>query len=241
MRGLAAIRATDVNALPIVDGNPRLGPCVTGFTKFMCIGLNYSDHAAEMDLPLPEFPILFLKANSAVVGAYDNVILPNNSATSDWEVELGVIIGKAARNVSVEDALDHVAGYCVCNDVSERTFQTKLGGHWTKGKSCDTFGPTGPYLVTRDEIPDPQALDMYLEVNGERMQEGNTKTMIFSVAECIAHLSSLFTLHPGDIISTGTPPGVGSGKKPDPIYLKAGDVMELSIAGLGVQRQQVVA
>lgn len=237
--GLAKLRALDPTTLPLVDGSPRLGPCVGSIGKFCCIGLNYSDHAAETGAAIPEHPILFMKANSAIVGPNDDVVMPRGSTHTDWEVELGVIIGSEAKYVSVETALDHVAGYCVVNDVSERHFQTKLTGQWTKGKSCDTFGPTGPWLVTRDEIADPQALDMYLDVNGTRMQTGHTSTMIFTVAEIIAHLSSLFTLHPGDVISTGTPPGVGMGIKPEPVYLKSGDVMELGIAGLGVQQQNV--
>ncbi|MCL4120881.1 UNVERIFIED_CONTAM: hypothetical protein GTU68_055890 [Idotea baltica] len=206
----------------------------------MCIGLNYSDHAAETGAAIPEHPILFMKATSAIVGANDTVSLPRGSDQSDWEVELAVVIGKTAKYVSQEDAMDHVAGYCIVNDVSERHFQTALSGNWTKGKSCDTFGPIGPWLVTRDEIEDPQNLDMTLDVNGKRMQTGNTKTMIFSVAEIIAHLSTLFTLHPGDVISTGTPPGVGLGMKPTPVFLKSGDVMELHIQGLGTQKQNVV-
>ncbi|MCU9840179.1 fumarylacetoacetate hydrolase family protein [Ruegeria sp. WL0004] len=237
---LDRLRALDTSSLPLVSGNPRLGACVTGFTKFMCIGLNYSDHADEMNLPYPEHPVLFMKANSAVVGPNDDVVMPRGSTTTDWECELGVVIGKAAKYVSEEDALDHVAGYCICNDVSERTFQNKLSGQWTKGKSCDTFGPTGPWLVTRDEIADPQALGMSLEVNGKRMQTGSTATMIFTVRQIVSHLSQLFTLHPGDVISTGTPPGVGGGMKP-PTFLKASDVMELRIDGLGIQRQEVRA
>jgi 2-keto-4-pentenoate hydratase/2-oxohepta-3-ene-1,7-dioic acid hydratase in catechol pathway len=207
----------------------------------MCIGLNYSDHAAETNQPIPEHPILFMKANSAIVGPNDTVMLPRGSKASDWEVELGVVIGRKAKYVSEADALKCVAGYCVINDVSERDFQTRLTGQWTKGKSCDTFGPTGPWLVTRDEVKDPQNLAMYLDVNGKRMQTGNTATMIFTVAQIVSHLSQLCTLHPGDIISTGTPPGVGMGMKPKPRYLKDGDVMELSIEGLGIQRQKVKA
>lgn len=207
----------------------------------MCIGLNYSDHAAETNLPIPEHPILFMKANSAIVGPNDTVVLPRGSKASDWEVELGVVIGRKAKYVNEADALKYVAGYCVINDVSERDFQTKLSGQWTKGKSCDTFGPTGPWLVTRDEVKDPQNLSMYLNVNGKRMQTGNTVTMIFTVAQIVSHLSQLCTLHPGDVISTGTPPGVGMGMKPKPKFLKDGDVMELSIEGLGVQRQKVKA
>ena len=234
-------RLRDINpaTLPAVAGNPRIGACVGNIGKFLCIGLNYSDHAAETGAAIPEHPILFFKANSAIVGPNDDVMMPRGSTHVDWEVELGVVIGKKAKYVSRENALDHVAGYCVVNDVSERYFQTKLTGQWTKGKSCDTFGPTGPWLVTRDEIPDPQNLSMSLDVNGKRMQTGNTSTMIFSVAEIIEHLSGLMTLHPGDVITTGTPPGVGMGMKPDPVYLKKGDVMELSIEGLGQQRQKV--
>ena len=205
----------------------------------MCIGLNYSDHAAETGAVIPEHPILFLKANSAIVGANDNVLLPRGSTHTDWEIELGVIIGSTAKYVSEEKALTHVAGYCIVNDVSERYFQNRLSGQWTKGKSCDTFGPIGPWLVTRDEIPDPQSLTMSLNVNGKPMQTGNTSTMIFTVAQIISHMSQLMTLHPGDIISTGTPPGVGAAKKPNPIFLKSGDVMELEINGLGNQRQIV--
>ena len=238
---IAKLRALDPATLPAVDGNPRMGACVGDIGKFMCIGLNYADHAAETGADIPEHPILFMKANSAITGPNDDVVMPRGSVKTDWEVELGVVIGKAAKYVSEEEALDYVAGYCLCNDVSERHFQTSLTGQWTKGKSCDTFGPTGPWLVTRDEIEDPQNLDMWLDVNGKRMQTGNTKTMIFTVAQVISHLSQLFTLHPGDVISTGTPPGVGMGIKPEPVYLKDGDVMELSIQGLGIQRQNVRA
>ncbi|MBM2291576.1 fumarylacetoacetate hydrolase family protein [Sulfitobacter pseudonitzschiae] len=237
--GLAKLRDIDPASLPKVDGNPRLGPCVGNIGKFCCIGLNYSDHAAETGAAIPDHPILFMKANSAIVGPNDMVMKPRGSTHTDWEVELGVVIGKAAKYVSKEDALDYVAGYCVINDVSERHYQSQLTGQWTKGKSCDTFGPTGPWLVTRDEVADPQALAMYLDVNGKRMQTGNTQTMIFTVAEIIEHLSGLFTLQPGDVISTGTPPGVGLGMKPTPVYLEKGDVMELGIDGLGVQRQEV--
>ena len=238
---IAKLRALDPATLPAVEGNPRMGACVGDIGKFMCIGLNYADHAAETGADIPEHPILFMKANSAITGPNDDVVMPRGSVKTDWEVELGVVIGKAAKYVSEEEALDYVAGYCLCNDVSERHFQTSLTGQWTKGKSCDTFGPTGPWLVTRDEVEDPQNLDMWLDVNGKRMQTGNTKTMIFTVAQVISHLSQLFTLHPGDVISTGTPPGVGMGMKPEPVYLKDGDVMELSIQGLGVQRQNVRA
>ena len=236
---LDSLRAIDTSSMPRVEGTPRFAPIVGNIGKFLCIGLNYSDHAAETGAAIPEHPILFFKANSAIVGANDDVIMPRGSTHTDWEVELGVVIGSTAKYVSEQDALSHVAGYCIVNDVSERHFQTQLTGQWTKGKSCDTFGPTGPFLVTRDEVPDPQALDMSLDVNGKRMQTGNTSTMIFTVAQIISHLSQLMTLHPGDIITTGTPPGVGMGIKPDPIYLRNGDVMELRITGLGKQRQRV--
>ncbi|MXW86989.1 MAG: fumarylacetoacetate hydrolase family protein [Boseongicola sp. SB0673_bin_14] len=236
---LDRLRALDASSLPKVEGEVRLGVPVSGIGKYMCIGLNYRDHAEEAGMPIPEHPILFMKANSAISGPDDPVSMPRGSTSSDWEIELGAVIGATAKYVSEAEALSHVAGYCICNDVSERHFQIHLSGNWTKGKSCDTFGPTGPWLVTRDEIPDPQSLAMRLDVNGERMQEGNTRTMIFTVAEIVSHLSQLFTLHPGDVISTGTPPGVGMGMKP-PRYLRAGDVMELTIDGLGTQRQKVV-
>ncbi|MGB7241856.1 MAG: fumarylacetoacetate hydrolase family protein [Sulfitobacter sp.] len=236
---LAKLSALDPAHLPVVEGKQRIGACVGNIGKFLCIGLNYSDHAAETGAAIPEHPILFFKANSAVVGPYDDVVMPRGSTQTDWEVELGVVIGKTAKYVTKADALDHVAGYCIINDVSERHFQANLTGQWTKGKSCDTFGPTGPWLVTRDEVGDPQNLDMALDVNGKRMQTGNTSTMIFTVAEIIEHLSALFTLHPGDVITTGTPPGVGLGHKPEPIFLKKGDVMDLTIQGLGHQQQKV--
>ena len=236
---IARLRALDPSALPRVSGSPRIGPCVGNVGKFLCIGLNYSDHAAETGAAIPEHPILFFKANSAIVGPNDDVSMPRGSLKTDWEVELGVVIGKAAKYISQANALDYVAGYCIVNDVSERHFQTNLTGQWTKGKSCDTFGPLGPWLVTRDEVLDPQNLNMTLDVNGTRRQTGNTKTMIFSVAEIIEHLSGLMTLHPGDVISTGTPPGVALGMKPKPIFLKTGDVMDLHIEGLGAQRQTV--
>ena len=235
---LDVLRGLDPASLPQVDGKPRLGCPVAGVGKYMCIGLNYRDHAEEAGMPIPEHPILFMKANSAISGPDDDVVIPRGSQKSDWEIELGVVIGKAAKYVSEAEALGYVAGYCVCNDVSERAFQLELSGNWTKGKSCDTFGPTGPWLVTRDEVADPQALDVWCDVNGQRMQSGNTATMIFTVAQIISHLSGLMTLHPGDVISTGTPPGVGMGMKP-PVYLKPGDVMELGIEGLGTQRQMV--
>ena len=236
---LDKLRALDSQTLPLVEGQPRFGACVGNVGKFMCIGLNYSDHAAETGAPIPKHPILFMKATSAIVGPNDTVMLPRGSTHTDWEVELGFVIGKPCKYVSEADALDYVAGYFISNDVSEREYQTKLTGQWTKGKSCDTFGPIGPWLVTADEIDDPQNLNMHLDVNGQRMQTGNTSTMIFTIAQIISHLSQLMTLHPGDVVSTGTPPGVGMGIKPDPVYLKEGDVMELSIEGLGAQRQNV--
>ncbi|MEX0503834.1 fumarylacetoacetate hydrolase family protein [Alphaproteobacteria bacterium LSUCC0719] len=236
---LDRLRALDPDSLPAVDSAVRIGACVGGIGKFLCIGLNYTDHAAETGADIPEHPILFMKATSAVVGPNDKVMMPRQSQHSDWEIELGVVIGTTCKYVSVENALDHVAGYFISNDVSERHFQSKLTGQWTKGKSCDTFGPIGPWLVTADEVPDPQDLDMALDVNGIRRQTGNTSTMIFTVAECISHLSELMTLHPGDVISTGTPPGVGLGIKPEPVFLQEGDVMELTIKGLGQQRQEV--
>ena len=236
---LDRLRAIDVDSLSLVQTNPRLGPCVGRIGKFMCIGLNYTDHAIESGNPIPKHPVLFMKATSAVVGPNDAVMMPRGSTSTDWEVELGVVIGKAAKYVSAAEALDYVAGYCVINDVSERHFQNDLSGNWTKGKSCDTFGPTGPWLVTRDEVPDPQKLSMGLDLNGRRRQTGNTETMIFTVAQIIEHLSGLMTLHPGDVISTGTPPGVGMGVKPVPEYLKVGDRMEVWIEGLGKQTQTV--
>ena len=235
---LDRLRAINPASLPAVDGNQRIGPCVGLVGKYLSIGLNYSDHAEESGMAIPEHPILFLKAVSSIIGPFDDVVMPRGSTHSDWEVELAVVIGKAAKYVSKEIALDYVAGFCIANDVSERDFQFKLSGQWTKGKSCDTYGPIGPWLVTRDEVADPQNLSMSLDVNGARMQTGNTSTMIFTVAEIIEHLSGLFTLHPGDVISTGTPPGVGMGMKP-PVYLQVGDVMELAIEGLGQQRQEV--
>ncbi|MFY0308738.1 fumarylacetoacetate hydrolase family protein [Leisingera sp. D0M16] len=238
---LARLAALDPQTLPLVPGTPDLAPCVGQAGKFLGIGLNYTDHAEEVGMALPEHPILFLKATSSMVGANDDVVLPRGSVASDWEVELGVVIGTAAKYVTEAEALDHVAGYCVINDVSERDYQTKLTGQWTKGKSCDTFGPVGPWLVTRDEVPDPQDLWLTCDVNGERRQTGSTRTMVFTVAQIIAHLSQLMTLHPGDVIATGTPPGVGMGIKPAPVYLKPGDVMRLEIEGLGVQTQTVRA
>ena len=227
--------------LPVVKGAPRLGPCIGSVGKLICIGLNFHEHAKETGNAVPEHPIVFMKATSAINGPFDDVVLPRGSKHTDWEIELGVVIGETAKYVNASDALSFVAGYCVVNDVSERFYQTKLTGQWTKGKSCDTFGPIGPWLVTADEIADPQKLAMTMDVNGERMQTGNTSDMIFTVVEIIAHLSSLMTLHPGDVIATGTPPGVGSGKKPEAIFLRAGDRMAGSVEGLGRQEQTVVS
>ncbi|UWQ28163.1 fumarylacetoacetate hydrolase family protein [Leisingera sp. M523] len=236
---LGRLAALDLAELPLVEGNLELAPCAGQTGKFLGIGLNYTDHAEEMGMALPEHPILFLKATSSICGPDDDVILPRGSVAADWEVELGVVIGTAAKYVSEDDALNHVAGYCVVNDVSERDYQTKLTGQWTKGKSCDTFGPIGPWLVTRDEVPDPQNLWLTCDVNGARRQTGTTATMVFTVAQIISHLSQLMTLHPGDVIATGTPPGVGMGCKPQPVYLQPGDVMRLEIEGLGVQTQTI--
>jgi 2,4-didehydro-3-deoxy-L-rhamnonate hydrolase len=238
--GLDALRGLDIASLPLVDENVRLGAAVGRIGKFICVGLNYADHAAESGMAVPEQPILFMKATSAVVGPDDTVVIPRDSHKTDWEVELGVVIGDKAHDVPVETALQHVAGYAVINDLSEREFQLEHGGQWVKGKSCDTFGPIGPWLVTRDEIEDPQNLALWLEVNGHRYQDGNTRTMVFTVAKLVSYISRYMTLMPGDVISTGTPPGVGLGQKP-PVYLKPGDVMELGIEGLGQQRQQTVA
>ena len=237
---LDQLRAIDVNSLPVVEGSARLGPCVGNIGKFVCIGLNYADHAAESGMALPEEPVIFFKATSAITGPNDDVEIPRHSVKTDWEVELGVVIGKAAKYISKKEALDHVAGYCVINDLSERDFQLHRSGQWVKGKSADTFGPIGPWMVTRDEVPDPQNLAMYLEVNGHRYQDGSTKTMHFDVATIVSHLSQFMSLQPGDVISTGTPPGVGMGQKPE-TYLKPGDVIELEIEGLGKQRQNVGA
>ena len=237
---LSGLRKLDTRRLPAVKGRPRLGPCVATPSKFVAIGLNYTDHAKETGAPIPESPVVFFKTPSCIVGANDNIMIPMDSTQLDWEVELGVVIGRAARYVAAKDALRYVAGYCIVNDVSERDFQLKRGAsQWGKGKCCDTFGPTGPWLVTSDEIKDPQNLDMWLDVNGERRQTGNTRTMIFGVAEVVADVSRYMTLVPGDIITTGTPPGVALGMKP-PQWLKAGDVVTLGIAGLGEQRQRVV-
>ncbi len=239
--GLAALKAVDPESLPLVEGSPRYGVPVNGVRKFIAIGLNFADHAAESNLPIPEEPVVFTKAVSCLTGPNDTVVIPRGSEKTDWEVELGIVIGKRASYVEQADALDHVAGYVLINDVSERAFQTERGGTWDKGKGCDTFGPVGPWIVTPDEIGDVQQLDMWLDLNGKRMQTGNTKTMIFGVAEIVSYVSQFMTLEPGDLITTGTPPGVGLGQKPEPFYLKAGDVMELGIEKLGVQRQQVVA
>ncbi|MEI5679208.1 MULTISPECIES: fumarylacetoacetate hydrolase family protein [unclassified Mesorhizobium] len=237
---LERLARIDPASLPVVTGNPRIGPCVHGTGKFICIGLNYSDHAAETGATVPPEPIIFMKATSAIVGPDDDLLIPRGSEKTDWEVELGVVIGRKAKYVSEADALDYVAGYCTAHDVSERAFQTERSGQWTKGKSCDTFGPIGPWLVTKDEVPDPQNLKMWLTVNGEKVQDGSTKTMVYGVRYLVSYLSQFMSLHPGDIISTGTPPGVGMGMKP-PRYLKAGDVVELGIEGLGQQRQDVKA
>ena len=229
----------DVEALPEVSGNPRLGACLTGVGKMICIGLNYSDHAAEVGIAVPSEPVIFMKATSAICGPNDPLWLPRGSEKTDWEVELGVVIGRKAKYVSEDAALDHVAGYCVINDYSERAYQEEREGQWTKGKSCDHFAPLGPWLVTRDEVPDPQNLSMWLEVNGERHQDGSTATMVYGVKHLVSYLSHFMSLNPGDVISTGTPPGVGKGMKP-PRYLKVGDNVRLGIEGLGEQGQTVI-
>jgi 2-keto-4-pentenoate hydratase/2-oxohepta-3-ene-1,7-dioic acid hydratase in catechol pathway len=238
--GLERLRRLDLARLPLVEPGVRLGPCVGGIGKYVCIGLNYSDHAAETGATVPSEPIIFMKATSAVCGPNDDVIIPRGSRKTDWEVELGVVIGTRAKYVAEAEAMAHVAGYCVINDVSERAFQIERQGQWTKGKSCDTFGPTGPWLVTRDEVADPQALRMWLTVNGETRQDGSTATMVYGVAHLVSYLSQFMSLMPGDVISTGTPPGVGMGMKP-PSYLRPGDVVALGIEGLGEQRQTCVA
>ncbi|SEN49642.1 2-keto-4-pentenoate hydratase/2-oxohepta-3-ene-1,7-dioic acid hydratase (catechol pathway) [Gemmobacter aquatilis] len=239
LEDLGALRALDVAALPLVEGEVRLGACVGGVGKFICIGLNYSDHAAESGMAVPPEPVIFAKFTSAICGPNDPILIPRGSVKTDWEVELAFVIGKRAKHVSEADALSHVAGYCLANDVSERAWQTERSGQWSKGKGSDNFGPLGPWLVTLDEIADPQNLPMWLEVNGERMQQGSTTSMVYGVAYLVSYLSQFFTLHPGDVISTGTPPGVGMGHKP-PRYLKAGDVVTLGIDGLGTQRQLCV-
>jgi ureidoglycolate lyase len=240
-QALQKLREADLFKLPVVSGDPRIGACVGNIGKMICIGLNYSDHAAETGATPPPEPIIFMKVNSAICGPNDDVRIPKTSEKTDWEVELGFVIGKKAKYVSEAEAMDHVAGYCIVNDVSERSFQAERSGQWTKGKSCDTFGPTGPWMVTRDEIPDPQNLKMTLDVNGKRYQDGSTNTMIFGVKFLVHYLSQFFTLHPGDVISTGTPPGVGLGVKPNPVFLKIGDEMHLSIEGLGEQHQKCIA
>lgn len=237
---LARLRQLDLYSQPLVEGNPRIGACVGGIGKFICIGLNYADHAAETGADIPQEPVVFSKWTSAVVGPNDNVIIPRGSQKTDWEVELGVVIGKGGRYIDERDAMQHVAGYCVINDVSEREYQIERGGTWDKGKGCDTFGPTGPWLVTADEIPDPNALNLWLEVDGKRYQDGNTRTMIFKVPYIISYLSRFMSLQPGDVISTGTPPGVGMGQKPQPVYLRAGQTIRLGIEGLGEQQQLTV-
>jgi 2,4-diketo-3-deoxy-L-fuconate hydrolase len=239
-QGLDRLRALDASKLPLVSEPGRIAPPWSGCPKFVCVGLNYADHAAEAGMPVPKEPVLFMKAISALMGCNDAVVLPQGSVKGDWEVELGVVIGSKARYVSKADALRHVAGYCVVNDLSEREYQLERGGTWDKGKGCDTFGPVGPWLVTADEVPDPQALTLWLDLNGQRCQSGSTKTMVFGVAHLVSYISRFMTLHPGDLISTGTPPGVGSGRKP-PVFLKAGDEMRLGIAGLGEQHQRVHA
>lgn len=237
---LERVRKIDPKELPLIAGTPRIGACVGGVGKFICIGLNYSDHAAESGMAVPAEPVVFMKATSAICGPFDDVIIPRGSEKTDWEVELGVVIGKEARYVTEGEALSHVAGYCVVNDVSERAFQLEGTGQWVKGKSADTFGPIGPWLVTADEVPDPQTLNLWLEVDGHRYQNGSTATMVFGVAPLISYLSRFMSLQPGDIISTGTPPGVGLGQKP-PVYLRPGNVIRLGVEGLGEQRQTVVA
>jgi 2,4-diketo-3-deoxy-L-fuconate hydrolase len=238
---LQRLRDIKIDTLPIVEKPGRIAPPWSGMAKFICVGLNYADHAAESNLPVPPEPVIFMKATTALIGCNDAVVLPQGSVKSDWEVELGVVIGSKARYVSEADALKHVAGYTIVNDLSEREYQIERSGTWDKGKGCDTFGPVGPWMVTADEVPDPQALSMWLEVNGKRMQNGSTKTMVYGVAFLVSYISRFMTLLPGDIISTGTPPGVGMGQKPAPVYLKPGDEMRLGIAGLGEQRQKVHA
>lgn len=237
---IAHLQSLDPNTLPLVEGTPRIGPCVGKIGKFICIGLNYADHAAETGADIPKEPIIFNKWTSAIVGPNDNVEIPRNSKKTDWEVELGVVIGKGGRYIDEADALEHVAGYCVINDVSEREFQIERGGTWDKGKGCDTFGPIGPWLVTRDEIADPHQLNLWLEVDGKRYQNGNTRTMIFQIPKLVSYLSQFMSLQPGDVISTGTPPGVGLGIKPEPVFLRAGQRMRLGIEGLGEQEQLTV-
>jgi 2-keto-4-pentenoate hydratase/2-oxohepta-3-ene-1,7-dioic acid hydratase in catechol pathway len=237
---LEMLRSLDLASLPLVDGTPRLGPCVGSVGKFVCVGLNYSDHAAESGMTVPKEPIIFMKATSAISGPNDNIVIPRGSEKTDWEVELGVVIGRAAKYVAEADAFSHVAGYCVINDLSERAFQLEGTGQWSKGKSADTFGPIGPWLVTRDEVPDWQNLDLWLDVDGQRRQNGSTRTMVFGVPFLVSYLSRFMSLHPGDVISTGTPPGVGMGQRP-PTYLRPGHEVRLGVVGLGEQHQLVVA
>lgn len=239
--GLRKLRALDPSSLPLVEGTPRLGACVAEIGKFICIGLNYADHAAESGMPVPTEPVIFNKWLSAVVGPNDDVRIPRGSNKTDWEVELGVVIGTTASYVDEAHAMEHVAGYCVINDISERSYQLERGGSWDKGKGCDTFGPIGPWLVTADEVPDPHRLGLWLEVDGHRYQNGNTSTMVFRVPQLVAYLSQFMTLHPGDVISTGTPSGVGIGIKPSPVFLRAGQTMRLGIDGLGIQEQRTVS
>ena len=239
--GLARLAALDPASLPRVEGTPRIGPCVVRPLNFVCIGLNYADHAVEAGMAIPKEPIVFLKALSAFCGPFDDVHIPRGAKKVDWEVELGIVIGAKAQSVAEDQAMEHVAGYCVINDVSEREYQAERGGTWDKGKGCDTFGPTGPWMVTKDEVPDPQTLDLWCDVDGERMQHGNTRTMIFGVRHLVSYVSHFITLHPGDVIATGTPPGVGLGKKPEPVFLRAGQVMQAGVQGLGEQRQTLVA
>jgi 2-keto-4-pentenoate hydratase/2-oxohepta-3-ene-1,7-dioic acid hydratase in catechol pathway len=237
---LQMIAGLDATTLPKVYASARLGSCVARPVNYICIGLNYADHAAEAGMPVPKEPIIFLKSLGALCGANDDVKMPRGSKKLDWEVELGIVIGKKASYVPESHAMDHVAGYCVCNDVSEREYQLERAGTWDKGKGCDTFGPTGPWMVTKDEVRDPQNLALWTEVNGKRYQNGTTKTMIFGVVKLVSYVSHFITLYPGDVIATGTPPGVGQGVKPQPVFLRAGDVMKLSVDGLGVQTQRVV-
>ena len=239
--GLARIKAADASRLPVLAAGSRIGPCVGNVGKFICVGLNYADHAAESGMQVPPEPVLFMKATSAIIGPNDQVVIPRNSTKADWEVELGVIIGKEARYVDEKDSLDYVAGYCVVNDLSERAFQKERAGQWVKGKSADTFGPIGPWLVTKDEVADPQNLKMFLEVNGHRYQNGSTKTMVYGVRTLVSYISQFMSLQPGDIISTGTPPGVGEGVKPTSVFLRGGETMHLGIEGLGEQTQRTVA
>ena len=239
--GLARLAAIYPASCPTVEGASRIGPCVVRPLNFVCIGLNYADHAAESGMPIPKEPIVFLKSLGAFSGPFDDVVIPPSAKKVDWEVELGIVIGTQARWVPEGRAMEHVAGYCVINDVSEREYQIERGGTWDKGKGCDTFGPTGPWMVTKDEVPDPQMLDMWCDVDGQRMQDGNTRTMIFGVRHLVSYVSQFITLYPGDLIATGTPPGVGLGKKPEPIFLREGQLMQAGIQGLGEQRQLLVA